>query len=123
MTRKLLTVLLGLLLTGCSALLRSSRIDPNATPREIFAQIANNYRGLEAFEGRGRLIIDTPDLKFDAPSLVLLQKPDTLFIKIEAILGIDVGFFFADGRRFESYSPLENTFFFGEVDAMRLTLP
>ena len=55
-----------------------------------------------------------------APSAtVLTRQPDSMFIKIEATFGTDAGFFFADRKRFESYSPFENTYFFGEAGQLR----
>ena len=115
----LLSLSLLLLWQGCAIFSKSHRPDPNADPRAVYLRVAENYRHLQSFRGKGRLIIDSPEVKLSAPATVLTLKPDSLFIQVEAVFGIDVGFFFADGKRFESYSPLENTYFFGGVDRMQ----
>jgi outer membrane biogenesis lipoprotein LolB len=119
--KKLLPVVL-LLLTGCAALTRSSRPLISANPQQIHAQAADNYRRLQSFRGNGRLIIDSPEVQLAAAATVLTQQPDSMFIKVEATFGVDAGFFFADRKRFESYSPFENTYFFGDVNHMEQLL-
>lgn len=105
------------LLSGCAAL-RSSRPLLPADPQKVYLQVADNFRRVQAFQGKGRLIIDSPQMQLAAEATVLTQQPDSMFIKIEATFGVDAGFFFADRKRFESYSPFENTYFYGEVNHM-----
>ncbi|MDZ7269860.1 MAG: DUF4292 domain-containing protein [candidate division KSB1 bacterium] len=117
------TLLFGsLLLQGCAALSTSRKPAVSATAAEVYLQVVENYRRVKSFRGTGRLIIDTPGLQTHAPATVLVRKPDSMFIKLEAVFGIDVGFFFADGHRFETYSPLENTYFYGDLGGMQALL-
>lgn len=110
------------LLSGCAALTRSSRPLAPADPQKIYAQVADNYRRLQSFRGNGKLIIDSPQMQLAAAATVLTQQPDSMFIKVEATFGVDAGFFFADRKRFESYSPFENTYFYGDVNHMEQLL-
>ena len=105
-------VLLLLLFLGCGA---SSQLSRPADPQTLYLQIAENYRRLNSFHGKGRLIVDSPQMQLMAPAKILARHPDSLFIKVEAVFGVDVGFFFADRKRFECYSPFENTFFYGNT--------
>ncbi len=118
--KKLLPIVLCLL-SGCAAL-RSSRPLAPADPQKVYAQVADNYRGLQSFRGNGKLIIDSPQMQLAAAATVLTQQPDSMFIKVEATFGVDAGFFFADRKRFESYSPFENTYFYGDVNQMEQLL-
>ena len=61
------------------------------------------------------MTVESPQARLMAPAKILVLKPDSLFIKVEAVLGIDAGFFFADRRQFATFSPLENLYFFGET--------
>lgn len=115
-------LLCALTLQGCAAFSKSRRLAAGATAEEVYLQVVENYRRVKSFRGTGRLIIDTPELQTHAPATVLVHKPDSMFIKLEAVFGIDVGFFFADGRRFETYSPLENTYFYGDLSQMQALL-
>src|SRR5262245_39724119 len=106
-------------LSGCASSSRSLRLDTNTTPAAVSSQVAENYRRLQTFRGVGKLIIDSPHTQVVASATVLTRQPDSMFIKIEATFGVDAGFFFADRKHFESYSPFENTYFFGEVSQLR----
>ncbi len=105
------------ILSGCAAL-RSSRSLAPADARQVYLQAEANYRRVQSFRGNGRLIIDSPEMQLAAAATVLTEQPDSMFIKVEATFGVDAGFFFADRKRFESYSPFENTYFFGDVNHM-----
>lgn len=104
-------------LFGCAAL-RSSRPLVPGDPQQVYFKVAENYRRVQSFRGNGRLIIDSPEMQLAAAATVLTKQPDSMFIKVEATFGVDAGFFFADRKRFESYSPFENSYFFGDVNQM-----
>ncbi|MEK7729577.1 MAG: DUF4292 domain-containing protein [candidate division KSB1 bacterium] len=108
-------------LFGCAGS-RASRPLVSMDPQQVYSQVAENYRRLHSFRGNGRLIIDSPEMQLAASATILTQQPDSMFIKVEATFGVDAGFFFADRKRFESYSPFENTYFFGEVNQMEQLL-
>jgi hypothetical protein len=110
-----------LMLFGCAG--RAPKLDREISPRELYLRVAENYRRLQTFQGNGRLAIESPQIQFSAPAHILVMKPDSLFIKVEAALGVDAGFFFVDRRTFASYSPLENIYYHGETEKVReLTL-
>lgn len=107
------------ILSGCAGSARTWQVDAEATPAAIYDRVADNYRRLQTFRGAGKLIIDSPQTQVMASATVLTRQPDSMFIKIEGTFGVDAGFFFADRKHFESYSPFENTHYFGEVGQLR----
>jgi hypothetical protein len=107
------------ILSSCAGSSRTLRLDAGAKPETIYHQVADNYRHLQTFRGFGKLIIDSPQTQLVASATVLTRQPDSMFIKIEAAFGVDAGFFFADRKRFASYSPFENLYSFGEIGQLR----
>jgi hypothetical protein len=98
------------LLFGCS---KPPRLEQELSPREVYLRVAENYRHLQTFRGVGRLTVESPQVNFSAAANILAVKPDSIFVKAEAVLGIDAGFFFADRHGFASFSPLENVYYYG----------
>jgi len=110
-------MLAALAFAGCAG--RAPELNRDWQPEELHARVVENYRRLHTFRGEGPLTIESPQARLSAPSRILVLKPDSIFIKVEAALGIDAGFFFADRRQFATFSPLENLYFFGETEKVR----
>lgn len=104
-------------ISGCAG--RTPKIEREWQPKELYSRVVENYRRLQTFRGEGPLTIESPQARLMAPAKILVLKPDSIFIKIEAALGIDAGFFFADRHQFATFSPLENLYFFGETQKVR----
>ena len=102
---------------GCAG--RAPKFERDWQPRDLYARVVENYRRLQTFRGEGPLTVESPQARLSAPAQILVLKPDSIFIKVEAVLGIDAGFFFADRRQFATFSPLENLYFFGETEKVR----
>lgn len=101
-------------LAGCAG--RPPQVNRDWQPQELYGRVLENYRRLHSFRGEGTLTIESTQVRFSAPAArVLVLKPDSIYIKVEAALGIDAGFFFADRRQFATFSPLENLYFYGET--------
>jgi len=87
-------------------------------PQQIASHIENDFRHIETMQGKGLLVVEMPEANFRGEMQVHIDSPDSLFFKIEAGLGVDVGFFFANRSRFSHYSPLENAYFSGPTSKM-----
>lgn len=108
----MLTVVL--LLSACSQW-RSDQIRQTETRIDVVRQILEkNWTQLRTLRGTGRIIIESPTQSFSGYARVSMKIPDSTFIKIEAILGLDVGAVFADEKSFLIYSPTENIAYQGE---------
>jgi Domain of unknown function (DUF4292) len=106
-----------LMLASCAG--RSPQLNRDWQPSELYRRVAENYRRLQTFKGNGPLTIESPQIRFNTIAKILAVKPDSLFIKVEAGFGVDVGFFFVDRRQFASFSPLDNVYYYGETEKMR----
>jgi len=104
-------------IAGCAG--RVPELNRDWQPEELYSRVVENYRRLHTFRGEGPLTVESQKVRLSAPSRILVLKPDSIFIKVEAALGIAAGFFFADRRRFATFSPLENLYFFGETAKVR----
>ncbi len=107
--------------SGCASGSRARTPDISAiTPQQIQARVARNFSKLRTFEGKARVIIELPGEGYQGSSSVYLAFPDSIFIKTEAILGIDVGALFLDSRIFGAYAPRDNVLYYGEASSLDL---
>lgn len=108
-------------LWGCGSSSRLQIPDLTTTsPQQIQYRVERNLENLRTFQGQARLIIEFGGSGYDGYASVYLIRPDSLFVKTEAILGIDVGALFLDHRYFAAYAPRDNILYYGERDILRL---
>ncbi len=107
------------LFSACAGLRKPAVADlDRVPPQEIYSRVQRNFERVRTLNGRGRLIVEMPRAQFTGNATILVKKPDSLFIIAKAVLGVQVGFFFADSAHFASYSPIENTYYTGPVGQM-----
>ncbi|MBD3385922.1 DUF4292 domain-containing protein [candidate division KSB1 bacterium] len=70
-----------------------------------------NFYHIKTFKGYGTLNVLTPVESFKADIEALIVNPDSVYVKLEATLGIDVGMLFASREGYLLYSPRQNTFY------------
>lgn len=116
---RLFVLLLSLVATGCAGT-RPLKLS-DITPEEISRLTAEHFERLRTFRGRARIIYESPENSITGYARVAIQRPDSVFVKVEAMLGVSVGFFFANGRAFVLYSPFENTAYYGRVEDVDLS--
>ena len=68
----------------------------------------NNFQNIRTLNATGRIMVQTPYESFSGHAQILLRKPDSIYIKLEAMLGLDIGVFFTDNDQVTLYSPTEN---------------
>lgn len=117
-----LSLLAGALLAaGCATWRRAPAIPPEESSVERVREVLEiNYSRLEQFKARGRLQIAAPGQSAVLDARVLIDRPDTLYVRLEALLGIDVAWLFCDRREYLFYLPLENLYGRGPADSLRL---
>lgn len=86
----------------------------------VAAQVAQNFNKLQSFEGQARVMIEMPGAGYSGYSSVYINMPDSVYVKTEAILGIDIGDLFVDAKYFAAYAPRENVFYYGERELLDL---
>jgi len=82
--------------------------------------VARNFNNLQSFEGKARVIIELPGKNYNGFSNVFMKLPDSIYVKTEAILGIDIGGLFLDKRFFAAYAPRDNILYYGESESLDL---
>jgi len=61
-----------------------------------------------------------PGQGYNGFAQVLVKPPDSIYVKTEAILGIDIGVMFLSEKYFAVYAPRENTLYYGEAESLDL---
>ncbi|MFQ5706471.1 MAG: outer membrane lipoprotein-sorting protein [bacterium] len=90
------------------------------SPQFLQAKVRDNYLKLLSFEGKARVVIELPGHGYNGFASVYLNMPDSVLVKTEAMLGIDIGVLFMNHQLFGAYAPRENTFYYGEVKTLDL---
>lgn len=105
--------------TGCAATLKAPNLS-EITPEDIKLKVSRNFQKLSSFEGKARVIIELPGEGYNGFSKIFINFPDSIYVKTEAILGIDIGALFLDSQYFGAYAPRENILYYGEVETLDL---
>lgn len=106
----------------CAAISKSKIPDiTNFTPKSIQEKVQDNLKKLKSFTGQARVIIELPGAGYNGYSDIFFKTPDSVLVKTEAILGIDIGVLFMDHQYFGAYAPRENTFYYGEIETLDLS--
>ena len=90
------------------------------TSAELQQKVLLNLQKLDTFEGRARVIVELPGHGYNGFAHVLVKPPDSVYVKTEAIFGIDIGALFLDNRYFAAYAPRENTLYYGDAKSLDL---
>ncbi len=92
----------------------------NFTPEDLQLRAARNLHNLHSFEGKARVIIELPGKGYSGFSNIFMKLPDSVYVKTEAILGIDIGGLFLDQHFFAAYAPRDNILYYGEAESLDL---
>lgn len=119
---KFLSILsVSLFFNHCATTSKSRVVVPaDLTLETLQSKVSQNYHRLQSFEGEARVIIELPGSGHNGFSEVFINFPDSIFIKTEAMLGIDIGSLFLNHRHFAAYAPRENIFYYGETENLDL---
>lgn len=118
----LLALGLLILLSGCAGISRGPELDPTRmTAVELRDRVERNYLGLTSLQGRSRIQIQMPGMGSEASTEVKIILPDSLYLKVEAIFGIDVGSFSSNRKKFALYSPMQKVLYTGRQDSLDLS--
>lgn len=108
---------LVLYFSGCGTTARRPAIHPEESRLSVVQEIlSKNYQKFQTLQGRGKLVVQSPRQSFSGNAVVNIKNPDSIYVRVEALLGLDVGLVFADKVQFLIYSPMENIAYIGEHD-------
>ena len=117
----LLIVTISPLFSNCATTTKSKITTlPDLAPQDLHRIVSQNFEKLHSFQGKARVIIELPGSGHNGFSEVFINFPDSIFVKTEAMLGIDIGSLFLDSRIFGAYAPRENVLYYGEVEQLDL---
>ncbi len=114
-------ILLAALLLACGcATMRQPDLFPagSESPERVMRVLADNYSRIDHFRGEGRLSVAIPGRSFSLTAHLLIDRPDTLYLRLEALFGLDVGWLFCDRLNYRFYIPMENLYGAGAVDSL-----
>lgn len=116
-----LTGLLLLLWSGCSVWKVKPAIAPDEHRLEnVLTIISDNDARLDRLKGRGRMVIELSERSMTLDAHVIIDRPDTFYIRLEALFGLDVGWLFVVKDKYTFYSPMQNTYASGSTDSLRM---
>ena len=111
-------------LSFCTRAIRRPALRLEETRVDIVTAALNkNYSHLKTMKGWGRLTVETPQMSQSASSRVILNRPDSVYVKVEAVFGIDVGWLFSDRSSFLYYTPHSNICYTGAFDSLKRVNP
>lgn len=75
-----------------------------------------NSRSIQSLKSKAMITLESPNFANNFTVDVIFTAPDTLFMKAEGPLGIDLGKFFIGNDRFIIYNQFNNQFLAGSLD-------
>jgi outer membrane biogenesis lipoprotein LolB len=111
-----------LLLVGCAAFQNRSTLRTDETNLQVIGEaIEKKNAQVRTLSGRAQLVIESPQQSFSGSAVVHFKNPDSIYVRVEAVLGLDVAVIQADRKRFVIFSPMENLAYVGaSADTLRL---
>ncbi len=108
MRRNLIIIFLStLFLYSCTA--SDVKINPNVSFEELKSRVNENSMKLQSLDADGEISIDSPDISNSGSITVSINKPDSVFTKLEGPFGMDIADLLITRSNFIYYKPQDNT--------------
>ncbi|RKY82045.1 hypothetical protein DRQ07_02400 [candidate division KSB1 bacterium] len=108
----------AIVITGCSTIFVSEEKPCVKNPEQLLSGIRKNAGRLRTFKARGKLIVNTKGMGLRGTISIKARIPDSLWLKIEGPLGIDVATGIFSEESALMYSPLENVLWKGSYSSV-----
>jgi len=92
-----------------------------SNPGEILRDYRANYNKLKTLQAKGRLSVYSSEFNENGTIHISVKMPDSLRIKVEGPLGIDVANFFMDSERYLLYLNREEVVYEGSSDTLNIS--
>lgn len=89
-------------------------------PGEILRDYSANYSKLNTFKAKGRLSVQSSEFNESGTIHVTVKMPDSLRIKVEGPLGVDVANFFLDSNKYLLYLNRDEVVYEGSTDTLNV---
>ncbi|RPH88801.1 MAG: DUF4292 domain-containing protein [Calditrichaeota bacterium] len=111
-------------LFNCAPFVNRPLLSPQEKRLTVIREvIEKNHALVHSISGHGQVVIESPMQSFSGTATVRVKNPDSVWVKIEAMLGVDIGIISADRKRFTLFSPMENLAYIGaNEDTLRLEM-
>jgi len=112
-------IFIVLLFSECGIPFLSSRVPPSVSSHTLLDKIHRNVESLHSFQGKAKLRMLSSEYMFKGNVKVNMKKPDSLWMKFEGPMGVDVALVRAKGKEMEYYIPSEKIIYSGSVERLR----
>jgi hypothetical protein len=85
------------------------KIDPTISFDVLKSRVNENSLKLKSLDADGEISIDSPDISNSGSITVSINKPDSVFTKLEGPFGIDIADLLITRNNFIYYKPQDNT--------------
>lgn len=114
-------VLILAVLAGCASSPSVNLANRTVSSSEIHEAVFANQSRIQSMRGEGKVTIETPELAQTASFMLILQKPDSVMLRIEGPFGIEVGAAIVTRDEFLFYNILQNKVFTGSSNPENLS--
>lgn len=118
----ILLLLSAVIFYSCTASSTSNNSNPGITFQEIKAKVNNNSMKLTSLDAEGEISIDSPNLSNTGSITASINKPDSIFIKLEGPFGIDLANLLITRNDFVYYNVQDNRVIKGPSNQKNLGL-
>ena len=107
------------LYTDCSISFLSSQIAPTVSSHTLLYKIHHKAGLLKSFQGTAKLRMLSADYMFKGNLKIRMKSPDSLWMKFEGPMGIDVASVRVGGQEMQYYIPSEKIIYNGTANRLR----
>jgi len=114
------SILICMLLTiRCAGLLKSRKPLTDLPVCQLIQEIQENASQIKTFQGQGRFLAVSKETAMGGGIRVYARMPDSLWIKVEGPLGVDVATGWFGGGQALWYVPMDGVVFSGPMESVR----
>lgn len=108
-----------ILIVGCSSgvVVRNPLEPGSSTPEKILKLNNSNADKFKSLKGISSLTIESPNFANKVSARIVFKRPDSLYIKIEGLLGVDAAKISFNANDFVLYNILENQVVTGKTNS------
>ena len=108
-----------LLIFHCAGLFRTSILLVDMPVDQLVQEIENNAEKVQTFQAEGRFLAVSEETSMGGGIRVFAKMPDSLWIKVEGPLGVDVATGWFNGSEAIWYVPMDGVVFSGSIERIR----